>query len=84
MASSTISVRAASSIGEVDPTAWDGLLHGPSPFLRHGFLQALEDSGSIDGATRGSLISTLRRSYSTSPALSRWNALSAKTSGQTS
>ncbi len=28
--------------------AWDALDHGPSPFLRHGFLQALEDSGSID------------------------------------
>jgi uncharacterized protein len=28
---------------------WDGLDHGPSPFLRHGFLRALEDSGSIGG-----------------------------------
>ncbi|MEZ4358859.1 MAG: GNAT family N-acetyltransferase [Kofleriaceae bacterium] len=30
------------------PKAWDRLDHGPSPFLRHGFLRALEESGSID------------------------------------
>jgi predicted N-acyltransferase len=54
--SSTISsgaklvVRAVGSIAEVDAAAWDGLDHGPSPFLRHGFLRALEDSGSIDAA----------------------------------
>lgn len=39
-----------SSITEVDKGTWDGLLHGPSPFLRHGFLRALEESGSIDSA----------------------------------
>jgi len=26
---------------------WDGLDHGRSPFLRHGFLRALEESGSV-------------------------------------
>ncbi len=31
------------------PTWWDDLDHGPSPFLQRGFLQALEDSGSIGG-----------------------------------
>jgi predicted N-acyltransferase len=31
----------------VDAAIWDGLDHGPSPFLKHGFLRALEDSGSI-------------------------------------
>jgi len=36
---------------EVDAVAWDGLDHGPSPFLRHGFLRALEESGSIDAAS---------------------------------
>jgi hypothetical protein len=51
MASSTISVRTVSSIGEVPRDAWDRLDHG-SPFLRHGFLQALEDSGSIGGKGR--------------------------------
>lgn len=52
VASSTISVRAVPSIAEVDAAAWDGLGHGPSPFLRHGFLRALEDSGSIGGKGR--------------------------------
>lgn len=41
-----IRVRAVSSIAEVDKAAWDALGHGPSPFLRHGFLRALEESGS--------------------------------------
>jgi len=52
MASSTISVRAVPAISQVAPAAWDGLSHGPSPFLRHGFLRALEDSGSIGGTGR--------------------------------
>ena len=53
MASSStkIIVRAVGSIAEVDTAAWDGLDHGPSPFLRHGFLRALEESGSIDTAS---------------------------------
>ena len=38
-------------MAEVDAIAWDGLDHGPSPFLRHGFLRALEESGSIDAAS---------------------------------
>jgi uncharacterized protein len=48
MASSTISVRRVSTISEV-PEAWDALDHGPSPFLRRGFLRALEGSNSIGG-----------------------------------
>ena len=43
-----IEVRAAGSIHDVDAAAWDALDHGPCPFLRHGFLAALEDSRSID------------------------------------
>jgi predicted N-acyltransferase len=39
------------SVAEIDAAAWDGLDHGPSPFLRHGFLRALEESGSIDPAS---------------------------------
>jgi uncharacterized protein len=49
--STKIIVRAAASIADVDAVAWDGLDHGTSPFLRHGFLRALEESGSIDAAT---------------------------------
>ncbi len=40
-------IRAVEKIGKIDAAAWDALDHGPSPFLRHGFLRALEDSGSI-------------------------------------
>jgi len=49
--STNIVVRAAGSIADVDASAWDGLDHGPAPFLRHGFLRALEESGSIDPGT---------------------------------
>ncbi len=52
VASSTITVRLASSISEVDRGAWDSLDHGPSPFLRYGFLRALEESGSTGGTGR--------------------------------
>lgn len=45
-------VRAVGAIREVDAAAWDALDHGPSPFLRHGFLRALEESGSIGGTGR--------------------------------
>jgi predicted N-acyltransferase len=44
-------VRAAGSIEDVDAAAWNALDHGASPFLRHGFLRALEESGSIDAGT---------------------------------
>jgi predicted N-acyltransferase len=40
-------IRAVEKIGKIDRGAWDALEHGPSPFLRHGFLRALEDSGSV-------------------------------------
>jgi len=43
-----IAVRAVGRVKDLNAAAWDGLDHGPSPFLRHGFLTALEDSGSID------------------------------------
>jgi predicted N-acyltransferase len=47
-----LAVRAVRSITDVDAPAWDALDHGPSPFLRHGFLRALEESGSIGGTGR--------------------------------
>jgi uncharacterized protein len=49
--STKIIVRAVGSVADLDAEAWDGLAHGPSPFLRHGFLRALEESGSIDAGT---------------------------------
>lgn len=36
-----------SSINDVDAASWDGLLAADYPFLRHGFLRALEDSGAV-------------------------------------
>jgi uncharacterized protein len=45
-------VRVESRISRIPREVWDGLDHGPSPFLRHGFLAALEDSRSI-GARSG-------------------------------
>ena len=44
-----LGVRIETRIGRVDAAAWDALDHGPSPFLRHGFLRALEESGSTGG-----------------------------------
>jgi predicted N-acyltransferase len=38
-------------VAGVDAESWDRLDHGASPFLRHGFLRALEESGSIDAAS---------------------------------
>ncbi|MEO6773738.1 MAG: peptidogalycan biosysnthesis protein [Kofleriaceae bacterium] len=45
-----LAIRVVGSVADIDPAAWDGLDHGPSPFLRHGFLRALEESGSTDSA----------------------------------
>lgn len=44
-----IVIRAVQRTGEIAAAAWDRLDHQGSPFLRYGFLQALEDSGSIGG-----------------------------------
>jgi len=46
-----IAVRAVASVADLDAAAWDALDHGASPFLRHGFLRALEESGSVNPAT---------------------------------
>ncbi|MGF1639730.1 MAG: GNAT family N-acetyltransferase [Rhodospirillales bacterium] len=45
----TVSVLA--SIGEVDRAAWDGCAGDDDPFVGHGFLGALEESGSVAAAT---------------------------------
>ena len=36
------------TVADLPAAAWDALDHGASPFLRSGFLRALEESGSID------------------------------------
>lgn len=40
-------VRCVTGLEEVNRDDWDALDHGPSPFLRYGFLRALELSGSV-------------------------------------
>ncbi|WP_252273881.1 GNAT family N-acetyltransferase [Pseudomonas subflava] len=38
-------------LADIAPATWDALLPEPQPFLRHAFLSALEDSGSVGGRT---------------------------------
>ncbi|MDD0844158.1 GNAT family N-acetyltransferase [Pseudomonas sp. Gutcm_11s] len=38
-------------LADIQPTAWDALLPEAQPFLRHAFLSALEDSGSVGART---------------------------------
>ena len=40
-------LQVAASLSAVDAAQWDALLPQPQPFLRHAFLTALEDSGSL-------------------------------------
>ncbi|MCB9754509.1 MAG: N-acetyltransferase [Myxococcales bacterium] len=42
-----LTTRVVTSLDGVDAARWDALDHGDSPFLEHGFLRALERSGSI-------------------------------------
>ncbi len=44
---SDLTVRIVPDLDHVDAGAWDRLDHGHAPFLRYGFLRALEQSGSI-------------------------------------
>ncbi len=39
------------SVGAFDAAAWDALIPDGNPFMRHGFLTALEDSGSVGEGT---------------------------------
>ena len=50
----TLQLRVLHQMANVDATAWDGLLAlqaQPTPFMRHAYLQALEDSGSATAET---------------------------------
>ncbi|MDG9922670.1 MULTISPECIES: GNAT family N-acetyltransferase [unclassified Pseudomonas] len=42
-----MSLRTLHHLADIEPSAWDTLLPEPQPFLRHAFLSALEDSGSV-------------------------------------
>ena len=42
-----LTTRTVTSLASVPAAAWDALAHGGCPFLQHGFLRALELSGSV-------------------------------------
>jgi hypothetical protein len=44
-----LTVGVLPDLAGVNPAEWDRLDHGPSPFTEHGFLRALECSGSVGG-----------------------------------
>ncbi|NIP16838.1 MAG: GNAT family N-acetyltransferase [Xanthomonadales bacterium] len=44
-------LRYLESIGDIAAGHWNGLFGGGNPFVRHEFLDALESSGSVGGAT---------------------------------
>jgi predicted N-acyltransferase len=45
--SESIDIRICSSLKSVDPGAWDRLVGDDDPFVEHGFLSLLEESGSV-------------------------------------
>ncbi len=48
---SELVAKLGGSVGAFDVAAWDALVPDGNPFMRHGFLTALEDSGSVGEGT---------------------------------
>ena len=48
---SELIAKLGGSVGAFDKAAWDALVPGGNPFMCHGFLTALEDSGSVGDGT---------------------------------
>lgn len=48
---SELVAKLGGSVGAFDAVAWDALVPDGHPFMRHGFLTALEDSGSVGEGT---------------------------------
>jgi uncharacterized protein len=46
-----ITIRVAESLAAISPEDWDACAGTANPFVRHGFLKALEDSGSVTAET---------------------------------
>ncbi len=46
-----LTLRSVESIAQVDAAAWNACAGGDNPFLLHGFLSAMEDSGSAAGSS---------------------------------
>lgn len=51
MAETALALRVAPGVGSLDALQWDSLSGGTNPFMRHAFLSALEDSGSVGEGT---------------------------------
>ncbi|GAA0270058.1 GNAT family N-acetyltransferase [Alteraurantiacibacter aestuarii] len=51
MAQGDLTARIAPSVSTLDAAQWDALSGGGNPFMTHGFLSALEDSGSVGEGT---------------------------------
>lgn len=51
MAEADLTVRLATSVGSLPAAGWDALAGTGNPFMRHAFLTALEDSGSVGPGT---------------------------------
>ncbi|MCL6249801.1 GNAT family N-acetyltransferase [Altererythrobacter sp. KTW20L] len=51
MAEGDITIRVAQGVSTLDAAEWDALTGGGNPFMRHAFLSALEDSGSVGEGT---------------------------------
>lgn len=51
MADADLTVRLAPSVGSLPAAQWDALAGPANPFMRHAFLTALEDSGSVGPGT---------------------------------
>ncbi|MBI1774609.1 MAG: N-acetyltransferase [Proteobacteria bacterium] len=49
--SGPLTVKVVPGIAEIDPAAWDECAGADNPFLSHGFLDALEASGSVAATT---------------------------------
>ncbi|HEX6143341.1 MAG TPA: GNAT family N-acetyltransferase [Geminicoccaceae bacterium] len=49
--SDDLEVRLVQGIGAIEAAAWDACVEGDDPFVRHGFLAALEESGSATRET---------------------------------
>ena len=51
MSAPEVTARLASAVGSFPAAEWDALTDGANPFVSHAFLTALEDSGSVGGAS---------------------------------
>ena len=61
-ATGLVTVGGGTRLADLNPASWDALLPSAQPFVRHAFLSALEDSGSVGAGTGSPANRTRRRS----------------------